>query len=69
MTHANIYNRAADSSTSRNAGYPMGYVQRQYSWFRKAWIRDTKELLYLETVTQTLRDPKTGRYVKKDKRT
>jgi hypothetical protein len=37
-------------------------------WFRKAWMRDTKELLFWKRHA-TLRDPKTGRYVKKDKRT
>ena len=39
----------------------------QYSWFRKAWVRDTKELL-LWKQNAVLRDPKTGKYVKKDKR-
>jgi hypothetical protein len=43
-------------------------THRQYNWFRKAWIRDTKELLFWKRHA-TLRDPKTGRYVKKDKRT
>ena len=43
-------------------------THRQYNWFRKAWIRDTKELLFWKR-DATLRDPKTGRYVKKDKRT
>jgi hypothetical protein len=37
-------------------------------WWRKAWLRDTKELLFWKRHA-TLRDPKTGRYVKKDKRT
>jgi hypothetical protein len=39
----------------------------QYSWFRKAWIRDTKELL-LWKQNAVMRDPKTGKYVKKAKR-
>ena len=43
-------------------------THRQYNWFRKAWTRDTKELLFWKRHA-TLRDPKTGRYVKKDKRT
>jgi hypothetical protein len=43
-------------------------THRQYNWFRKAWMRDTKELLFWKRHA-TLRDPKTGRYVKKDKRT
>ena len=38
----------------------------QYSWFRKAWIRDTKELLYWKR-NAVMRDPKTGKYVKKAK--
>jgi hypothetical protein len=37
-------------------------------WFRKAWMRDSAELLFWKRHA-TLRDPKTGRYVKKDKRT
>lgn len=39
----------------------------QYSWFRSAWVRDTKELLYWKQ-NAVLRDPKTGKYVKKAKR-
>ena len=39
----------------------------QYSWFRKAWIRDTKELLHWKQ-NAVMRDPKTGKYVKKAKR-
>ena len=39
----------------------------QYSWFRNAWIRDTKELLYWKQ-NAVLRDPKTGKYIKRDKR-
>jgi hypothetical protein len=41
---------------------------RPVNWWRKAWLRDTKELLFWKRHA-TLRDPKTGRYVKKDKRT
>jgi hypothetical protein len=36
--------------------------------WRKAWLRDSAELLRWKR-NATLRDPKTGRYVKKDKRT
>jgi hypothetical protein len=43
-------------------------THRQYNWFRKAWMRDSAELLFWKRHA-TLRDPKTGRYVKKDKRT
>ena len=35
--------------------------------WRKAWLRDSAELLYWKRYA-TLRDPNTGRYVKKDKR-
>lgn len=42
-------------------------THRQYSWFRKAWTRDTKELLYWKQ-NAVLRDPKSGKYVKRDKR-
>ena len=37
-------------------------------WWRKAWLRDSAELLRWKR-NATLRDPKTGRYIKKDKRT
>ena len=39
----------------------------QYSWFRKAWVRDTKELL-LWKQNAVMRDPKSGKYIKRDKR-
>lgn len=39
----------------------------QYSWFRKAWVRDTKELLYWKQ-NAIMRDPKSGKYIKRDKR-
>ena len=42
-------------------------THRQYSWFRKAWVRDTKELLYWKQ-NAVLRDPKSGKYIKRDKR-
>jgi hypothetical protein len=43
-------------------------VNRSYNWFRNAWVRDTKELLFWKQ-NAVLRDPKSGKYVKKDKRT
>ena len=43
-------------------------THRQYNWFRKAWLRDSAELLYWKR-NATLRHPLTGRYIKKDKRT
>jgi hypothetical protein len=42
-------------------------VNRSYNWFRNAWVRDTKELLFWKQ-NAVLRDPKSGKYVKKDKR-
>jgi hypothetical protein len=38
-----------------------------YDW-RDMWLRDTKELLYWKQ-NAVLRDPETGKYVKKAKRT
>jgi hypothetical protein len=42
-------------------------THRQYSWFRNAWVRDTKELLYWKR-NAVMRDPKSGKYIKRDKR-
>lgn len=42
-------------------------TQKIGEWFRKAWMRDTKELLYWKR-NALLRDPKTGKYIKRDKR-
>jgi len=39
-------------------------THRQYSWFRNAWVRDTKELLYWKQ-NALIRDKRTGRYHKK----
>jgi hypothetical protein len=39
-------------------------THRQYSWFRNAWVRDTKELL-LWKQNAVMRDPKSGKYVKR----
>ena len=36
-------------------------------WWRKAWLRDSAELLYWKR-NATLRHPLTGRYIKKAKR-
>jgi hypothetical protein len=36
-------------------------------WFRKAWLRDSAELLYWKR-NGLLRHPLTGRYIKKDRR-
>ena len=42
-------------------------THRQYNWFRKAWMRDSAELLYWKR-NGLLRHPLTGRYIKKDRR-
>ena len=42
-------------------------TQQTGEWFRKAWLRDSTELLYWKR-NGLLRHPLTGRYVKKDKR-
>lgn len=47
--------------------YAIWLTQQSGEWFRKAWLRDSAELLYWKRYA-TMRDPKTGRYVKKDKR-
>lgn len=47
--------------------YALWLTQQSGEWFRKAWMRDSAELLHWKRHA-TLRDPKTGKYVKKDKR-
>jgi len=42
-------------------------MQKNDDWFRKAWLRDSAELLYWKR-NGILRDPLTGKYRKKDKR-
>ena len=42
-------------------------TQQTGEWFRKAWLRDSTELLYWKR-NGLLRHPLTGRYVKKDRR-
>jgi hypothetical protein len=46
----------------------MWKAQDTGEWYRKAWLRDSTELLYWKR-NAVLRDPNTGKYVKKDKRT
>lgn len=43
-----------------------GAAKRSDQW-QAMWTRDTKELLHWKRYA-TLRDPKTGKYIKKDKR-
>lgn len=47
--------------------YALWLTHQSGEWWRKAWLRDSAELLYWKR-HGLLRDPKTGRYVKKDKR-
>ena len=47
--------------------YATWLTHQSGEWFRKAWLRDSAELLYWKRYA-TLRDPNTGRYIKKDKR-
>ena len=47
--------------------YALWLTHQSGEWWRKAWLRDSAELLYWKRYA-TLRDPNTGRYVKKDKR-
>ena len=42
-------------------------TQQTGEWWRKAWLRDSAELLYWKR-NATLRHPLTGRYIKKDRR-
>jgi hypothetical protein len=44
----------------------MAHAQGR-EWFRKAWLRDSAELLYWKR-NALLRHPLTGRYIKKDRR-
>jgi hypothetical protein len=44
-----------------------GQYSERSKW-QAAWLRDTSELLYWKR-NAVLRDPNTGKYVKKDKRT
>ena len=47
--------------------YALWLTQQSGEWFRKAWVRDSAELLHWKR-NALMRDPKTGKYVKKDKR-
>jgi hypothetical protein len=47
--------------------YAVWLTQKSADAWRKAWLRDSAELLHWKRHA-TMRDPKTGRYVKKDKR-
>ena len=42
-------------------------TQQTGEWWRKAWLRDSAELLYWKR-NGLLRHPLTGRYIKKDRR-
>jgi len=47
--------------------YALWLTQQSGEWWRKAWLRDSAELLYWKR-NAILRDPLTGKYRKKDKR-
>jgi hypothetical protein len=47
--------------------YAIWLTQQSGEWFRKAWLRDSAELLEWKR-NAVRRDPKTGKYIKKDKR-
>ena len=47
--------------------YALWLTHQSGEWWRKAWLRDSAELLQWKRHA-TLRDAKTGRYIKKDKR-
>lgn len=46
--------------------YALWLTQQSGEWFRKAWMRDSAELLEWKR-NAVQRDPKTGKYVKKVK--
>ena len=41
-------------------------TQKTGEWFRKAWVRDSAELLHWKR-NAVMRDPKSGKYVKRDR--
>ena len=47
--------------------YALWLTHQSGEWWRKAWLRDSAELLEWKR-SAVQRNPKTGRYVKKDKR-
>ena len=47
--------------------YALWLTHQSGEWWRKAWLRDSAELLYWKR-NGILRDPKSGKYVKKVKR-
>jgi hypothetical protein len=47
--------------------YLLWLTKEDADQWREAWLRDATELLYWKR-HGLMRDPKTGRYVKKDKR-
>ena len=47
--------------------YALWLTHQSGEWWRKAWLRDSAELLEWKR-NAVLRDPKTGKYIKKDKR-
>ena len=66
MTHEQIAIIALLLSLAASI-YAVWLTQKSADAWRKAWLRDSAELLHWKR-HGLLRDPKTGRYVKKDKR-
>lgn len=66
MTHEQIAIIALLLSLAASI-YAVWLTQKSADAWRKAWLRDSAELLEWKR-HGLMRDPKTGRYVKKDKR-
>ena len=65
MTHEQIAIIALLLSLAASL-YAVWLTQKSADAWRKAWLRDAAELLQWKRYG-LMRDPKTGRYVKKDK--
>jgi len=66
MTHEQIAIIALLLSLAASI-YAVWLTQKSADAWRKAWLRDSAELLEWKR-NAVQRDPKTGRYIKKDKR-
>jgi hypothetical protein len=66
MTHEHIAMIALLIAQSLTL-YALWLTHQSGEWWRKAWLRDSAELLEWKR-NAVQRDPKTGRYVKKVKR-
>jgi hypothetical protein len=66
MTHEQIAIVALLAAQAASL-YALWLTHQSGEWFRKAWLRDSDDLLYWKR-NGILRDPLTGKYRKKDKR-